>query len=79
MQQLSLEQLEVESYAVQPSEMELTDLKGGSTPACYAAGAAIVVGAMALYGALASRPQQTVEYEISPQGDTTTTVTNYYY
>ena len=30
MQQLSLEQLEVESYAVQPSEMELTDLKGGT-------------------------------------------------
>ena len=30
MQQLSLEQLEVESYAVQPSEQELTDLKGGT-------------------------------------------------
>ena len=34
MQQLSLEQLEVESYATQPGEQELTDLKGGTGAVC---------------------------------------------
>ena len=41
MQQLSLEQLEVESYAIQPSEQELTDLKGGAIT--------LIVGAAKLY------------------------------
>ncbi len=41
MQQLSLEQLEVESYTVQPSEQELTDLKGGTGWKCLFVGQAI--------------------------------------
>jgi hypothetical protein len=42
MQQLSLEQLEVESYAVQPSEQELTNLKGGTGKVCTEVGKWVV-------------------------------------
>ena len=47
---MSLEDLKVDSYAAQVSENELTNVKGGTTPACVGAvvayaGAAVVAGA----------------------------------
>jgi len=49
---MTLDQLEVNSYAIQMSEVELAEVKGGSGPACaaYAAGA-VVIAAVAAGGA----------------------------
>ncbi len=43
---LSLDELKVDSYAVQVSEIELADVKGGTTPGCAAAWVAwdVIVG-----------------------------------
>ena len=45
MKKLSLDQLEVENFASQPSEEELANVKGGTTPACAVA----AVAAAAIY------------------------------
>ena len=47
---LTLDELKVDSYATQVSESELTEVKGGTTPACalYAAGILIVGAATIL-------------------------------
>jgi hypothetical protein len=41
MKKLTLDQLEVENFAMQPSEEELSNLKGGSTAQCISAAVAL--------------------------------------
>jgi hypothetical protein len=76
---LSIEDLRVDSYATQLSELDLTEVKGGTTPVCVwfgtitaaqylAAGVTLAVGAMAAY---AARPRDSKSYTTSGKGDTT--------
>ena len=48
---LSLEELKVESYSTQVCERELTEVKGGTTPACVWAAVDIVAAAASVVGA----------------------------
>jgi len=43
MKKLTLDQLEVENFATQPSEEELSNLKGGSTAPCISTGVSVLL------------------------------------
>ena len=85
MEKLTLDQLEVETFAMQLSEEELSNLKGGTTPGCFLVGAALVAGAAAVWAAYASQPktpsytvQSTVVYPTKNGDSTVVTTRNYY-
>jgi hypothetical protein len=50
MEKLTLDQLEVENFAMQLSEEELSNLKGGSTAACISAAVAVATYLSTFYG-----------------------------
>ena len=50
MKKLTLDQLEVENFATQPSEEELSNLKGGSTAPCISAGVALATYLSTFFG-----------------------------
>ena len=55
---MSLDELKVDSYAVQVSENELTNVKGGTTPACV--GAVVVYAGAAILGGAAGYAAGTI-------------------
>ena len=85
---MSLSDLQVESYATQLSETELTEVKGGSSLPCaaaagiYALGTAVVTGTVAIIGGLiiADNDHEECGSETVTKtdecGNTTTTVTH---
>ena len=50
MEKLTLDQLEVENFAMHLSEEELSNLKGGSTAACISAAVAVATYFSTFYG-----------------------------
>jgi hypothetical protein len=83
MEKLTLDQLEVENFAMQLSEEELSNLKGGTTPGCYLVGAALVAAGAAVWAAYVnSRPTsytQTTTIYHTPHGDSTVVYVQYHY
>lgn len=67
---LAIDDLRVESYSTQVSELELTEIKGGTTPVC----AFVVAHAGALITAAAAIAAAYIAGAASNNGSTTTTV-----
>jgi hypothetical protein len=64
---LSIDDLRVDSYATQVSELELTEVKGGTTPWCVYVGCALIAaGTAIIVAAVNSKPH-----------DSTTTTVHY--
>ena len=63
MEKLTLDQLEVENFAMQLSEEELSNLKGGTTIPCVAAAAAVVSAAVAVYNAYQANKPTSGSYQ----------------
>lgn len=63
MEKLTLDQLEVENFAMQLSEEELSNLKGGTTIPCVAAAAAVVSAAVAVYNAYQANKSSSGSYQ----------------
>lgn len=80
---LSIDDLRVDSYAIQLSEQELTEVKGGTTIPCglYVLAGAIVTAGAAVWAAYASQPKsstttvQTIQTNPATGKKDTTTVT----
>ncbi len=91
MKKLSLDQLEVENFASQLSEEELSNVKGGTTPACALYGAAAAVATAAIYAATEiykayedDNDEPRIKHEIkvnykTPSGADSTVTTYIYY
>ena len=74
---LSIDDLRVQSYATQVSELELTEVKGGSTPLCYVAVAAIAaVGTVVVAVIVAANDHKECGSTTTTSGGTTTTTHN---
>lgn len=69
---LTLDQLQVDSYATQISNQELTEVKGGSTPGClgYVVVGAIAVGVGYLIGSSSSTNTSSEGHATCPEGCT---------
>ena len=69
---LTLDQLQVDSYATQISNQELTEVKGGSTPGCigYVVVGAIAVGVGYLIGSSSTADTQGHAEASCPEGCT---------
>jgi len=63
MEKLTLDQLEVENFAMQLSEEELSNLKGGTSIPCVAAAAAVVSAAVAVYNSYQANKSASGNYQ----------------